>query len=190
MADRAKALVVENAPWRSTANPMIVLLQGAVLLAIGLFMLLMPQQAQGAIRLLIGLVLLIMSAQQVMNAFRNPLHPFMPFQMLRGGIGATVGLLVLLQPIIPGFNDTAGRIVLGLGMLVVGLIALVGVLFTRENDFQFEAVISAALTIAFGLVLLFATTAGTGASLLGWVAALGGVGMLVVGFLNMRSDRA
>lgn len=190
MADRAKALVVENAPWRSGANPMIVLLQGAVLLAIGLFMLLAPQQAQGAIRVLIGAVLLIMSAQQVMNAFRNPRHPFMPFQMLRGGIGATVGLLVVLQPLIPGFDDTAGRIVLGLGMLVVGAIALVGVLFTRENDFQFEAVITAALTIAFGLVLLFATTAGTGASLLGWVAALGGVGLLIVGFLNLRSDRA
>ncbi|MFM9106076.1 MAG: DUF308 domain-containing protein [Chloroflexota bacterium] len=191
MADRAKALVIENAPWRANANPMIVMLQGAALLAVGLFILFMPQSAQNVTRWLIGLVLLVMSLQEIGNGFRNPRHPFMPFQMLRGGIGATVGVLVTLEPLFRSFTPQAAWLVLGLGMLAVGIIGLAGVLFSRSAEgVQIEAIITSALTIGLGFVLLFSKGSGSGTPMLGVVAAIGGAVLLIYGLTMLRGRNA
>jgi uncharacterized membrane protein HdeD (DUF308 family) len=188
MADRAKSLVIENAPWRADANPLIVVLQGIALLAVGLFMLFMPDTAKDVTRWLIGLVLLIMSLQQIGQAFRMPRHAFTPFQMLRGGIGATVGVLVTIEPIFPSFSSQAAWIVLGLGMLAVGAIGLAGVLFSRSAEgVQIEAIITSALTIAFGFVLLFSKGSSGGTPMLGIVSAIGGAGLLIYGLMMLRS---
>ena len=71
-------------------------------------------------------------------------------------------------------------------MNAVGIIGLAGVLFSRTADgATIEAVITSALTIAFGLVLLFGE-AGGGARMLGGVAAIGGIGLLLYGFVLLR----
>ncbi len=190
MADRAKALVMENAPWRADANPMIVVIQGIALLVVGAFIIFMPESAQNVTRWLIGLVLLIMSLQQIGNAFRSPRHPFMPFQMLRGGIGATVGVLVTCEPLFRSFTPQAAWLVLGLGMLAVGVIGLAGVLFSRSAEgVQIEAIITSALTIAFGFVLLFSRGSSSGTPMLGIVSAIGGAGLLIYGLMMMRARR-
>ena len=191
MADRAKSIVASYAPWRANANPWIVLLEGIVLLALGLFIVFMPGTARDVTRVLLGLLLLVMSVQQIAQAFRSPRDPFMPFQMLRGGVGATVGALVTMQPLFGSMSSQAAWIMLGLGLLVVGLIGLAGVLFTLSGDgVQIEAIITSALTIALGLILLFSKGSASGTPMLGIAAALGGVGLLIYGLMLMRSRKA
>ena len=188
MADRAKALVLDNAPWRAEASPVVVVIEGIALLAVGLFIVFMPQTAQNAVRWLIGLVLLVMSLQQIAEAFRHQRNAFMPFQMLRGGVGATIGALVTLEPVLRSFTPQAAWLVLGLGMLVVGVIGLAGVLFSRSAErVQIEAIITSALTIALGFVLLFSKGSQNGTPMLGIVSAIGGVGLLAYGLMMMRS---
>ena len=179
MDERAKALALRSVPWREGVGWPIVAIEGIALLAVGLFMVFRPDDAGDVTRTLLGAALLVVSLQYVVNAFRNPGHPFLPFQMLRGGIGATVGLLVAVQPLASevAFSAGAARIVLGVGLLVVGAIGLAGLLTARDADrVQIEAVISSALTIGFGFVLL----AGNGgrAPLIGWVIAAAGLGLL------------
>ncbi len=180
MGERARWLALRSVPWREGVGWPVVAVEGVALLAIGLFMVFRPDDAGDVTRTLLGAALLVLSLQQISNAFRNPGHPFVPFQMLRGGIGATVGLLVALQPLLPAVTFSAGaaRIVLGVGLLVVGAIGLAGLLTARNADrVQLEAVVSSALTIGFGFVLL----AGNGgrAPLLGWVIAIAGLGLLL-----------
>jgi len=178
MGERAKWLALRSVPWREGVGWPVVAIEGLALLAIGLFMTFRPEDAADVTRTLLGLVLLVMSLQQIVNAFRHPGHSFMPFQMLRGGIGLTIGLLVSLQPLVPTFADDVARVVLGVGLLVVGAIGLVGLLSARNADqVQLETIVSSALTIAFGFVLL----AGNGgrAPLIGWAIAFAGLGLLV-----------
>jgi uncharacterized membrane protein HdeD (DUF308 family) len=191
MADRARSLVIENAPWRADANPLVVVLEGVALLAVGLFTIFAPETAIGLTRVLIALVLLVMSVQQIANAFRNPQHPFMPFQMLRGGVGATVGAIVTIAPLFRSFTGDSAWVILGLGMLAVGIIGLAGVLFTRSAEgVQLEAIITSALTIAFAFVLLFSRGGNDGTPMLGIVAAIGGAGLLIYGLMMLRSRSA
>lgn len=186
MDQRARALVLDNVPWRAGVNPLVVVAEGVVLLVIGLFALIRPEETRDAIRVLIGLALLLLSAQQIGLGFTRPTHPSTPFRMLRGGVGATIGVLVVIQPLFRDLSTAAAEVILGVGMLAVGIIGLAGVLFSRTADgATIEAVITSALTIAFGLVLLFGE-AGGGARLLGWVAAIGGVGLLLYGFVLLR----
>ncbi|HYO29869.1 MAG TPA: DUF308 domain-containing protein [Thermomicrobiales bacterium] len=194
MDERAKALALRSVPWREGVGWPIVAIEGIALLAVGLFMVFRPDDAGDVTRTLLGAALLVVSLQYIVNAFRNPGHPFLPFQMLRGGIGATVGLLVAVQPLVSeaAFSAGAARIVLGVGLLVVGAIGLAGLLTARDADrVQIEAVISSALTIGFGFVLL----AGNGgrAPLIGWVIAVAGLGLLAyaaVLLLGRRRARA
>lgn len=186
MDQRARALVLDNVPWRAGINPLVVLAEGVVLLVIGLFALFRPEETRDAIRVLIGLALLLLSVQQIGYGFARAAHPSTPFRMLRGGVGATIGVLVVIQPLFRDLSTAAAEVILGVGMLAVGIIGLAGVLFSRTADgATIEAVITSALTIAFGLVLLFGE-AGGGARLLGWVAAIGGVGLLLYGFVLLR----
>ncbi len=180
MGERAKGLALRSVPWREGVGWPVVAVEGVALLAVGLFMVLRPDDAADVTRTLLGAALLIISLQQVVNGFRNPGHSFVPFQMLRGGIGATVGLLVALQPLLPAvaFSAGAARIVLGVGFLVVGAIGLAGLLTARNADrVQLEAVVSSALTIGFGFLLL--AGADGRAPLLGGVIAIAGLGLLV-----------
>ncbi|MCC6312637.1 MAG: DUF308 domain-containing protein [Thermomicrobiales bacterium] len=189
MSDRAKALVKGNAPWRRDVAWQVVGVEGLALLAVGLYIVVRPDQARDVTRALIGLALLLLSLQQIANSFRNPTHPFMPFQMLRGGIGATVGLLVALEPLVRSLTPEAARLILGAGLLVVGAIGLIGLLFTRSIEaLHLESVITSTLTIAFGLVLLFGSTSGV--NMLGWVALIGGLGLVVYAFILARGRRA
>ncbi len=97
MGERARSLALRSVPWREGVGWPVVAVEGVALLAVGLFMVLRPDDAADVTRTLLGAALLIISLQQVVNGFRNPGHSFVPFQMLRGGIGATVGLLVGLM---------------------------------------------------------------------------------------------
>jgi len=194
MDERAKTLALRSVPWREGVGWPIVAIEGIALLAVGLFMVFRPDDAGDVTRTLLGAALLVVSLQYIVNAFRNPGHSFLPFQMLRGGIGATVGLLVAVQPLVSeaAFSAGAARIVLGVGLLVVGAVGLAGLLTARDADrVQIEAVISSALTIGFGFVLL----AGNGgrAPLIGWVIAVAGLGLLAyaaVLLLGRRRARA
>jgi uncharacterized membrane protein HdeD (DUF308 family) len=192
MDQRVRALVLDNVPWRAGVNPLVVVVQGVVLLVIGLCALFLPEATRDLIRVLIGLALLLLSAQHVAQGFLNPAHPSTPFRILRGGVGATIGALVVAQPLLRGFSPTTAQVILGVGMLAVGILGLVGVLFSRTSDgATVEAVITSALTIAFGLVLLFGDgQADRGRPLLGWVAVVGGAGLLVYGFVLLRGRPA
>lgn len=180
MAERAKSLALRNVPWRAGIGWPVVAVEGAALLAIGLFMALRPAEASDLIRTLIALALLLMALQQIANAFGHPSHPFALFQMLRGGVGAAVALVVAPQPLLPAatFAPELARVILGVGLLVVGVVGLAGLLAAgRADGVRLEAVVTSALTIGFGFVLL----AGDGgrAPLVGWVVAIAGLGLLL-----------
>lgn len=191
MADNAKAFLSDNAPWRRTANPVVILLEGIALAVIGLFMLLDPGGARDLTRVLLGVALLAVSIQEILGGFANRGNAFMPYQMLRGGVGATVGTLVAIEPFWSSMPPNAAKTVLGFGLLVVGLIGIAGMLFTKSGGgFQMQVLLNSAIAIALGIMVLFAGDTGTGSSLLGWIVLVGGLLLVGLSVMQLRSAKS
>lgn len=190
MTDTAKSFLSENAPWKRTANPAVILLEGIALAVIGLFMLLNPEGARDATRVLLGVALLALSIQEIIGGFANLNQPFLPYQMLRGGVGATVGTLVALEPVWSSMTPSAAKTVLGMGLLVVGVIGIAGMLMTKSGGgFQMQVLLNSALAIALGIMVLFAGDTGTGSSLLGWIVLIGGALLAGLATMQLRSAK-
>ncbi len=133
MTEQAKQLVTSTAPWRRGVPWPIILVEGIIAVAIGIFMLADPSDARSKVLQLIGLILLINGALEVFAGFRNEELKGSPYRILRGTIAATVGLIITLEPISDYLDDDAERWILGLGMLAVGLVGLAIVAITRDE---------------------------------------------------------
>ncbi len=129
MADAALSALHRVAPWRQAVGWKIVLAEGAVALAIGVIILLQPDAARATFRQILGVALLLSSGLGAGAAFlafysvgvRMQEHRF---RLFGGGIGMTVGLLVILEPFSASVGGEAGRSLLAVGLLVYGLFEL------------------------------------------------------------------
>jgi uncharacterized membrane protein HdeD (DUF308 family) len=189
MADRAMAMASEHAPWRAGVPWWVTGIQGAVLLAIGLYLLLAPASAAGLIIQLIAVILLIQSALHIVAELRRPATEADRYTLLQAGIGATVGVLLVLRGLlVPDLDAASARNILSFGLIAYALVGVVGALLERgEGDSWLRPVVNALLLIILAIVLLTSgeTNAVDRLALLGWVAIIGGAALL---FLAWRAQ--
>jgi uncharacterized membrane protein HdeD (DUF308 family) len=133
MTEQAKQLVTSSAPWKRGVPWPIILVEGVIAAAIGIYILVDPSNARSRVLQLIGLILLINGALEVLAGFRNDELKASPYRILRGTIAATVGLIITLEPISDYLDDDAERWILGLGMTAVGLVGLAIVAISRDE---------------------------------------------------------
>jgi uncharacterized membrane protein HdeD (DUF308 family) len=183
MTDRAMSVARDHAPWRKGTPWWVTGVQGVVLILVGLYLLLAPASAAGVMIQLIALALLIQSVLQIADGLRGEAHALVAYSMLQAGVGATIGLLLVLRSwLVPGLDLGTARTMLGLGLIVYALIGLAGTFLGGErNGSWLGPVVNAVLLIVLALLLL-TSTAANGAdrlAFLGWIALIGGV-LLVV----------
>ena len=154
MEERAKGVLAEQAPWRPGIGWPIVAIQGLILVGVGIYVLAAKEDARDIVRQIIGGVLLFYSVLQILAGFRNRLAPAAPYLVLRGGIGGTVGLIVLLEPLSDYLDSDASRIILAFGALAYGLIALAGTVLARSEgeDLRIGALIAGGLWIIIAIL--------------------------------------
>jgi uncharacterized membrane protein HdeD (DUF308 family) len=192
MSDQAKAMLELGKPWRRGAAWGVILVEGVVALGIGVYILAQPDEARDVVRQLIAAVLLVNGLMQVFAGFRLPQSPAAPYRILRGGVGATVGLIVTLEPVSDYLESDASRFILALGGLAYGLIGLVQVVATREETgLRIGPLIVSGLWIL--LAILFLTgdeTDQTRMNLVGIVAVVFGLLLLAYAFYLYRLKQA
>jgi uncharacterized membrane protein HdeD (DUF308 family) len=177
----------------STKGAWVTGVEGIVLVVLGLYLLLAPASAGTLIIQLIALVLLIQSVLQIAAGLRSRRLAADPYEMLQGGIGATVGLLIFLRGwLVPTLDGNSARTILGLGLLAFAIVGVVGALINRgEGDSWMGPVVTAGLLILLAAVLL--TSSDSSAldrlAILGWIALIGGVVLLVLAW-RARSKAA
>lgn len=189
MAERARQLATENLPWRRGIGWQVIGVEGLILLGIGLFILLAPDIARDVIRQLIAAILLVLSVLQVYTAFRTQLQPVTLYNTLRGGIGATVGVIVLLEPLSAYLEPQAARFMLALGWLAYGMIGLISMAVLRsEQGLRTGAVLTSGIALVLSVSLFTSDGESTGGlALLGWIAVAGGVALLgYAAYLNRQ----
>jgi uncharacterized membrane protein HdeD (DUF308 family) len=160
MADATLRAIHQVAPWRRDVGWKVVLIEGVIAVAIGLAITLQPDGARSTIRQILGGALFLTStmvAGSAFLAFRGSGRddPSIPFRLFGGGIGVTLGLLVVLEPLSPSVTGEVGRHLLTAGLLAFGLFDLVGgVAAMPSRGFRLGSLLNGALYAGLGLLLL------------------------------------
>jgi uncharacterized membrane protein HdeD (DUF308 family) len=175
----------------------VALAEGIVALVVGLVILVQPETARSTIRQLLGAALLIASALGTVAAFRafyasGREDAGVPFRLFGGGVGVTVGLLVVLEPLSASVGGQVARHLLTAGLLIYGLFDLAaGVAGFRSGGFRFGELLNGALYAGLGLLLLANTWMEVvSIELYGVVAAAGGLLLIGYALWLRRAKRA
>jgi uncharacterized membrane protein HdeD (DUF308 family) len=190
MGTKAQSLATQHAPWRKGLGWPILAIEGAVALGIGIYILVATDDARDIIRQLIAVVLLIQAFLHTLAGFRNRELPVAPFHVLRGGIGMTVGVIVLLENFSDYLNVDAARFILGLGLVAYGAIGIVTIWVERENrGLRLGGLAVGIVNIVLGLMFVFSDSAkDSWLRALGGIALVGGIILLGYAFMVYRSS--
>ena len=189
MLQRIKLVLRQNAPWSRKVSWWVVLLEGVITLAIGIYFLVQPQHSAVLVLLVLGGYLFISGILEIIASLRGARPSII---LIRAGIGLLAGLLVLLQPWLPSIDVNAARIILATGFLLSGLLGLYETI--RRSDggrFRWGALFSGLLHILLALLLFFVPSSGI--PLLNWLGTLAiiiGILLIIYAILMYREDRA
>ncbi len=188
MSDISETQVVTTRPHPRFWVPLI---EGVVALALGVYVVLFPEEAPVIVRSIIAVALLLLSFVQIFEGFRFWNRPVSPWATLGGGVGATAAIFTLLANWLPEISAAAARLMLALGLGAFGIIGLISLIFTlRSTGFKIASLIIDVLAIALGVFLYLAEEQNTDRiKLLGLVALLGGAVLLIYGYYLWNSGR-
>jgi uncharacterized membrane protein HdeD (DUF308 family) len=186
---RAKAAAFDVArearPWREDQNWWVVGIEGLIVLLIGIYALVQPENAAGIMRQLIAFVLLIVSVGRIIEGFRFRTSAAAPWATLRGGVGVTVAALTLLSPLSQYIQGDGSRQILGIGLLAYGVLGIIGSLaVSGERRYRWGALAGDVLAVVLGLLTLTREPGElAGGQLFTWVLIAGGAALLVLAFV-------
>jgi uncharacterized membrane protein HdeD (DUF308 family) len=169
------------------------LLRGIVMLLLGLFAIVAPEQALFVIVMVIGLYLLIDGVITAIAAFRGRGGSSRMTVLGRGALSIIGGLLVLLLPFVfPEAATVIWAYMLGVIAVIAGLLDLITVgKARREIETKSTMIISGLLLILLGILLLLMPTliAQDKLFVVGLTIATLGVVSLVAAFIQRRAAK-
>jgi uncharacterized membrane protein HdeD (DUF308 family) len=191
--DAARSFARKGNPLRADISWPVILIEGLVVGAIGVYALVSESSARRNLLFLIGAFLLIDGIAFALEHYRSrgANDPMTSFRLLRAGISIAVGLIVVFDRFVDFLDTNPIRVILGLGLIAIGLIALIGMFLTREEtELRFGALISAILLGALGLLLLYQASEDTDSiRTLGWAAIIAGGGLIGVALYRRQRSR-
>jgi uncharacterized membrane protein HdeD (DUF308 family) len=147
------------APWRAGVSPLVVAVQGAIALGVGLYLLIATGHAAGTITQIVGAYLAVVSALPLMAALRDPADVAgRPTALLRRLVGLVGGMLAFLSPWLAFLSLQNARLILAGAFILGGLIAIYGALTdARLTETRWGVSLSGLVEIGIGVVFYIAT---------------------------------
>ncbi len=182
------------APWKQGARWEVVVTQGVILGIAGLVIWLAPGFGASAALQLIALLLLATALLSTWRILRGQVAPKrMAAVAFRAGVGITVGIVTVIGALVVedrNVGTVALAIILGVGLVLYGLVALATTLARREpgSGIPVAALIVSALTVIVGAMLILNGRNGIDSlqstfTLLGILMLVAGLGFLGNGFM-------
>lgn len=189
MSTGVSSYAKQYAPWSKSAPWWAVLVQGAVLALIGLWILFGGSSAK-VIVMLLAAYILVMSLLTIWGAMRRA-----EVRSIAGLVGAGVGLMtsltILLTPYVSFLEPESSLGVFGLGLIVNGVLGILSVLGPR---YGLGALIGAVVNVMIGAYVIYALVRGDqSVDLIWWIgllAAVFGVGLGIYAVLVTRKSQA
>lgn len=198
MSDQMKSKVSDTAkgalPWQKGVAWWIVLIEGIVLLGLGLYMFFAPTSTHSIIGWIIALSLIVSGGLSLFIGFRHTEKDDVRlWTMIHGGVGLAAGLIVVVLLLMNVFLASSGLIVLGLGCLAyagVGVYMLIDKKLASLRRISFFGTI---FYLAIGVLLLLqAFGVGALVTTLQWIkliVIIAGVALILWAFI-LRNDSA
>ena len=191
--EMAKSALRQVRPWRAGMAWWIVLVEGLIALGIGIYLLTSANAGKHFV-LLLGLYLLVAHVERAIMGFRARIPAaILAERMLRAGIGLTVGLIIVVDAMIPFMNSPAPLVILSLGWLLIGAIGIWEWASARgELGLGLGALVFPIVSALFGLLML-ASRLALGPFILqalAIVAIVAGVALLGYAFMLYRNAQA
>lgn len=166
MAKKIKARVAASAqaaaPWRRGVPWWLVLIEGAVMLALGFYMFVAPVKTRILLAIIIAAALGISGAVQLIAIWRSkdrdskaPASTVATWSMIRGAVGLATGVLILLLLLLNSGAVDLGRAILGIGALAYGAIGLYILYLVKEKGARLAAIVNCIFFIVVGAIMLF-----------------------------------
>lgn len=191
--EMAKSALRQVRPWRTGMPWWVILLEGLIALGIGIYVLMAPN-AGNSIVLLLALYLLVVHVERAIIGFRSRIPAaILAERMLRAGIGMTVGLIIVVDALVPFINPPAPLVILSLGWLLIGAIGIWEWVSARaELGLGLGALVFPVVSALFGLLML-ASRLALGPLVLQSLAIVGivaGIALLGYAFMLYRNAQA
>jgi uncharacterized membrane protein HdeD (DUF308 family) len=172
MSQRMKSALSQIAPWRRDIPWWIVLIEGILTLAVGIYLVTNLQDARRTVLFIIGGYLVVTSILHIIAGLNRSMRDTnAQFTVIRGVVGLIIGLIVVLAPFFPFLHFLDTRLILAIGFLISGLIGLYGVsVVRREGGIGWAAVINSILNLALAVLLFYLTATNT--TILFWIGGL------------------
>jgi len=191
--EMAKSALRQVRPWRAGMPWWVILLEGLIALGIGIYVLMAPN-AGNSIVLLLALYLLVVHVERAIIGFRSRIPAaILAERMLRAGIGVTVGLIIVVDALIPFINPPAPLVILSLGWLLIGAIGIWEWVSARaELGLGLGALVFPVVSALFGLLMLASRLALGPLVLqsLAIVSIVAGIALLGYAFMLYRNAQA
>jgi len=163
------------------------LVEGIILLGVGIYTLANPQVVGPWILLLVSIYLLVDGVQVIYANMRADTHTASrSYQLASGGIGVITGLFILVFSLVGDINLSAARMIFAVGLLLSGTVFLVGLVATNDKAGVGGKDIAANLLKVLLAVLFLITPSGVNLQLIGIVAAFFGVVLIVYAIILLR----
>ncbi len=183
MSYNTKELVQQATPWSRQAVWWVVLIQGIIALALGVYVLMQPQQAGVRFVQVLGAYLAV-SSIIALNRFRSRNGEVVvePGRWLYAGIALVAGLIAFLHPWITTIDVAAAATVLAIGAVLAGLIGLFGIFSSYgQVGIRWSAVIINLLYLLFGVIIFYRNRNPADVSPIQWAGYLAsGAGVLLI----------
>lgn len=192
VSQQASDLAEQAKPWSRGVAWWVVLVEGVIAFAIGLFFVFAPEQAGVLAVQFVGLYLLVVGALTVFRGLRGRGALGRDLQIMSGTVGITVGLLTALPPLFWNLMGNTVAInaliyILATGLVLEGVIGVVAAIALSNDGIRWAQVAAAVLFLLIGALLFYqVATQGNYTLWIGVAMLVGGAGLAVYGFLIRR----
>ena len=199
MTTQVKAKVSDGvksaAPWRRGIAWWLVLVEGIVLLGIGLYMVLDHQGSGVMVGKLVAAILGIMGLIELIAGLRlEASGAVIKVTMIHATVGFVTGLLIFVLLWTDSLTNQAGAIILAFGCLIVGLLGLYRAVLLRGQVSLRGGLIMSVFFFLFGAMLMLSAL-GKGLfdaslTLMAWLLVIAGALLIAWAILLYRRIRA
>jgi hypothetical protein len=183
MTEQQSSKVTESAkaalPWRKGIPWGWVLVEGILMLGLGLFMVLAEAQARLAFGVTLAVALGVSGALQLLAAWRaKQAGAGSLLGWIRGGIGLGIGLLAVILILANALSLQAARILLGVGCLAYGGLGGYMLYLKRQDGIRLPQILGSTFFVLIGLLLIIAAFGG---GLLSTISVIASVLLMLFG---------
>jgi uncharacterized membrane protein HdeD (DUF308 family) len=196
MADQMKSTVSETArgalPWQKGVAWWIVLIEGIVILGLGLYMFFSPDTTHRIIGWIIALSMIVSGGLSLFVGLRNQKKDLVrQWTLIYGGVGFGAGLIIIILLLLDVFLATFGLIILGLSCLAYAGVGLYILIDKNLTSLRRISVLATIFYLVIGVLLLLqAFGVSALATTLQWIKLIiivAGVGLIFWGLI-LRND--